>query len=98
MDEDSEQGVLLYYKYVDLTEEQGAVKEWMQNLCQNLGLRGRIRVARDGINTTVSLQMINLTTNARAGNPVQTVSKNCALAPCTGWRDHGCTQRPHCGG
>lgn len=55
MDEETVQGVLLYYKYVDLTEKQGAVQDWMERLCQDLGLRGRIRVAKDGINTTVIL-------------------------------------------
>ena len=51
--EETTPGILLYYKYVDLTGEQTAVKQWMQTLCEDLGLRGRIRVAQDGINTTV---------------------------------------------
>lgn len=53
--EESDQGVLLYYKYVDLGDSQHEVQEWMQRLCEGLSLRGRIRVARDGINTTVWL-------------------------------------------
>lgn len=52
------QGILLYYKYVDLTGQQTAVQQWMQSLCEDLGLRGRIRVAQDGINTTVHPEAI----------------------------------------
>ncbi|BDA43290.1 probable thiosulfate sulfurtransferase/rhodanese-like domain-containing protein at N-terminal half [Coccomyxa sp. Obi] len=58
--EASTQGILLYYKYVDLTDQQTAVQQWMQSLCEDLGLRGRIRVARDGINTTVGGSMAAL--------------------------------------
>ena len=46
-------GILLYYKYVDLTTRQEEVKQWFIGLCERLELRGRIRVAKDGINTTV---------------------------------------------
>lgn len=49
----AEEGVLLYYKYVDLIGEQEAVKDWYQETCGRLHLRGRIRVARDGVNVTV---------------------------------------------
>ena len=49
-----DQGVLLYYKYADLEEYQGEVHGWMVSLCQRLQLRGRVRVARDGLNCTVS--------------------------------------------
>ena len=46
-------GILLYYKYVDLTARQEEVKQWFLTLCGELELKGRIRVARDGINCTV---------------------------------------------
>ena len=51
-------GILLYYKYVDLTLCQEEVKEWFLCLCEKLQLKGRIRVAKDGINCTVSLRSI----------------------------------------
>lgn len=47
------EGVLLYYKYVDLRLQQHEVHAWIQHLCTELHLRGRVRVARDGINVTV---------------------------------------------
>ncbi len=51
-------GILLYYKYVDLTERQGEVQAWFLSLCKELNLKGRIRVARDGINSTVCLDAL----------------------------------------
>eukprot|EP00752_Nemacystus_decipiens_P009767 g8723.t1 len=47
-------GVLLYYKYVDLGEERrSAVKDWYLQHCGAEGLRGRVRVALDGVNCTL---------------------------------------------
>jgi len=45
--------VLLYYKYVRLAEPAAFVAEH-RLLCERLGLRGRILVAEEGINGTVS--------------------------------------------
>ncbi|MGI9241453.1 MAG: rhodanese-related sulfurtransferase [Verrucomicrobiales bacterium] len=45
--------VLLYYKYVHLSDPD-AYREQHQELCQELGLLGRIIVAEEGINGTVS--------------------------------------------
>ena len=45
--------MLLYYKYVDLEAHQSQLHGWMLSLCQRLQLRGRVRVALDGINCTV---------------------------------------------
>ena len=53
MTESSCAGILLYYKYVDLTARQEEVQQWFLTLCGELKLKGRIRVARDGINCTV---------------------------------------------
>lgn len=47
------EGILLYYKYVDLASRQEDVRQWFLTLCEELQLKGRIRVARDGINCTV---------------------------------------------
>lgn len=48
-------GVLLYYKYVDLSRDQEDLRGWMQHLCNDLQLKGRARVAKDGVNVTVWL-------------------------------------------
>lgn len=48
-------GVLLYYKYVNLQgQAQGDVTAWIEAGCKQLNLRGRIRVAEDGINVCVA--------------------------------------------
>ena len=44
--------ILLYYKYVQIDEPEAIVK-WQRRLCQNLGLTGRIIIAKEGINGTV---------------------------------------------
>eukprot|EP00903_Cladosiphon_okamuranus_P013386 g12474.t1 len=47
-------GVLLYYKYVHLGEERrSTVKDWYLQRCGVEGLRGRVRVALDGVNCTL---------------------------------------------
>lgn len=53
---DAPQGILLYYKYVDLDKEQQGVAEFYEKLCLEHSLRGRVRVAKDGVNVTVSRQ------------------------------------------
>nr|WP_309100042.1 rhodanese-related sulfurtransferase [Fredinandcohnia onubensis] len=45
--------VLLYYKYIDIDDPQ-AFRDQHFELCSSLGLRGRILVATEGINGTVS--------------------------------------------
>lgn len=49
---DDEEGVLLYYKFVQILEPE-KTKSWLFDLSASLGLLGRIRVAHDGINVTV---------------------------------------------
>lgn len=44
--------ILLFYKYVVLPEPE-AILEWQKNLCKSLDLRGRIILAKEGINGTV---------------------------------------------
>ncbi|WP_172632307.1 oxygen-dependent tRNA uridine(34) hydroxylase TrhO [Dictyobacter arantiisoli] len=43
---------MLYYKYVEVPDPQ-AVMLWQKSLCQVLGLKGRVIVAKEGINGTV---------------------------------------------
>ncbi len=54
------QGILLYYKYVDLDTEQQCVAEFYEKVCCEHNLRGRVRVAKDGVNVTVRSQGIGL--------------------------------------
>ncbi|CAM9305848.1 unnamed protein product, partial [Ectocarpus sp. 8 AP-2014] len=47
-------GVLLYYKYIPLGEEgRAVVKDWYVEHCGVERLRGRVRVALDGVNCTL---------------------------------------------
>lgn len=45
--------ILLYYFYTGIDDVEG-YRQWQWELCERLGLRGRIIVAREGINGTVS--------------------------------------------
>lgn len=45
--------ILLYYKYTHF-ENPEEIKQWQQDLCQSLGLTGRIIIAHEGINGTVA--------------------------------------------
>lgn len=49
---DQKYQILLYYKYVDIADPQ-ALRDEQRALCQELGLKGRIIVAKEGINGTV---------------------------------------------
>lgn len=44
--------ILLYYKYVEIEYPEQIVK-WQRALCQELGLKGRIIIAHEGVNGTV---------------------------------------------
>ena len=44
--------ILLYYKYIELLDPM-TVMLWQKNLCQRLNLKGRIIVAKEGINGTI---------------------------------------------
>ncbi|WP_078594804.1 rhodanese-related sulfurtransferase [Evansella clarkii] len=50
---DNQYRVLLYYKYVNLPEAEEYAKEHLA-FCKELGLKGRILIADEGINGTVS--------------------------------------------
>lgn len=45
--------VLLFYKYVDIGDQRRQVADWFREACRRLQLKGRIRVALDGVNVTV---------------------------------------------
>lgn len=44
--------ILLFYRFTPLADPD-AVRLWQRDLCEALGLRGRILISRDGINGTV---------------------------------------------
>ncbi len=45
--------VLLYYHYVSILDSESVVEDHLA-YCQSVGLRGRIYIAPEGINGTVS--------------------------------------------
>ena len=45
--------VVLYYHYTDIADPAG-VSEWQSRLCDDLNLKGRVRVAHEGINGTLA--------------------------------------------
>jgi predicted sulfurtransferase len=48
--------ILLFYKYVQL-DNPAAIMDWQREVCQELGLKGRIILAHEGINGTVGGSM-----------------------------------------
>ncbi|SEB49809.1 UPF0176 protein [Paramicrobacterium humi] len=44
--------ILLYYAFTPLADPE-AIRLWQRDLCESLGLRGRILISKDGINGTV---------------------------------------------
>ncbi|MBY0354007.1 rhodanese-related sulfurtransferase [Candidatus Babeliales bacterium] len=44
--------ILLYYKYVEIVEPQ-LIVNWQQEVCRQLGLKGRVLIAHEGINGTL---------------------------------------------
>lgn len=63
-------GILLYYHYVPLgigsNTDQLEVEAFMRQNCESLSLRGRVRVANDGINATLGGAMKDLKAHADA--------------------------------
>lgn len=44
--------ILLFYKYVHIDNPE-AVRDWLRALCEKLGLKGRLIVAKEGLNITL---------------------------------------------
>lgn len=44
--------VLLYYQYC-LIEDPQAILKWQQQVCEDLNLKGRIRISPEGLNGTL---------------------------------------------
>lgn len=44
--------ILLFYKYVQIDNPE-EVRDWQRSVCENLGLKGRLIVAHEGINVTL---------------------------------------------
>ena len=51
------EAVLLYYLYQDLRGRAPGLRDWLAATGRELGLRGRVRVALDGLNVTVRAQV-----------------------------------------
>jgi UPF0176 protein len=50
------QKIILYYGFAPISDPE-AVKLWQQNLCESLGLKGRILISKHGINGTLGGEM-----------------------------------------
>jgi UPF0176 protein len=50
------QKIILYYGFAPISDPE-AVKLWQQNLCESLGLKGRILISKHGINGTLGGDM-----------------------------------------
>lgn len=51
--------ILLYYVFTPLADPD-AIRLWQRDLCESLGLRGRILISKDGINGTVGGELNSL--------------------------------------
>jgi len=51
--------ILLFYAFTPLADPE-AVRLWQRELCESLGLRGRILLSKDGINGTVGGELKNV--------------------------------------
>lgn len=56
--------ILLFYRFTPVADPE-AVRLWQRNLCESLGLRGRILISRDGINGTVGGELKDVKTYLR---------------------------------
>jgi UPF0176 protein len=51
--------ILLFYRFTPLADPE-AIRLWQRDLCESLGLRGRILVSKDGINGTVGGELTDV--------------------------------------
>jgi hypothetical protein len=65
-------GVLLYYKYVKISDV-ALIVNWYEDICLQLGLIGRIRVSPEGVNVTVRWPLSPLST---LGLPSRSIAVN----------------------
>lgn len=56
--------ILLFYRFVPLADPE-AIRLWQRELCESLGLRGRLIVSKDGLNGTLGGEMGALKKYAR---------------------------------
>lgn len=51
--------IILFYAYTHVADPK-ATLDWQQTLCQELNLRGRVRIAAEGINATLAGTRANI--------------------------------------
>jgi UPF0176 protein len=51
--------ILLFYVFTPLADPD-AIRLWQRDLCESLGLKGRILISRDGINGTIGGELANV--------------------------------------
>lgn len=83
--------IILYYKFVKITDTE-SVKWWQRELCERLGLKGRILISTEGINGTLGGDFKALKLYKRAMNE-HSLFKNIAYK----WSDGGSEDFPRLG-
>src|SRR5436189_74799 len=69
--------IILFYKYIAI-EYPKQIMKWQREICQNLGLMGRILISHEGINGTLGGSVENLDEN------IDTFKDKQVLMYCTG--------------
>ena len=59
------QKIILYYGFTPISDPE-AIKLWQQNLCESLGLKGRVLISKHGINGTLGGDMSALKNYVKA--------------------------------
>src|SRR5204862_386446 len=59
--------IILYYKFVPITDPDMTMR-WQRELCERLGLKGRIIISVHGINGTVGGELANVKAYVKAMN------------------------------
>ena len=63
--------IILYYKFVPVVDPE-MTRLWQHELCEKLGLKGRIIISKDGINGTLGGSLDSLRAYKSAMNKTKT--------------------------
>jgi UPF0176 protein len=66
--------IILFYVFAPLADPE-AVRLWQRDLCESLGLRGRILISHDGINATLGGELSNMKRYVRKTREFEPFSK-----------------------
>ncbi|MES2971143.1 MAG: rhodanese-related sulfurtransferase [Patescibacteria group bacterium] len=66
--------IILYYKFVPVTDPDMTMR-WQRELCERLGLKGRVIIAKHGINGTLGGELKNVKSYVKAMNLTEQFKK-----------------------